>query len=54
MFLDIERIYRSTPVQRMLIARRQARVRSFLSHVNLSPGSKILELERLTGRGLLG
>lgn len=44
MFLDIERIYRSTPVQRVLTARRQARARSFLSRCNLGPGSKILDV----------
>jgi ubiquinone/menaquinone biosynthesis C-methylase UbiE len=44
MFLDIERIYRSTPVQQVLVARRQARARSFLSHIKLSPASKILDV----------
>jgi ubiquinone/menaquinone biosynthesis C-methylase UbiE len=44
MLLDIQRIYRSAPVQRVLVARRRARARSFLSRIKLSPGSNILDV----------
>jgi ubiquinone/menaquinone biosynthesis C-methylase UbiE len=44
MFLDIQHIYRFAPIQRVLVARRRARARYFLSQIKLNPGSKILDV----------